>query len=262
MERLQLIRAAYLACAPPDSKVSTSPQGVALAFAGVEHELRRQLSNTYFQQFHLLLANSGTTRVLFLDAPAHASHVDSCAVFQTKACKDVLEQNVQNRIQEMKDEGQPFVIVMNIQDDYLVLYRRQLMAYIQQLKHWPLELVPGKIIRLMMKMMPSPGPMRCNWFLKMSLAGFFNTVITARSEACANCGSSGDGVELRTCAQCMQVKYCDAACQRAHWREEHEEMCQLFQQMQSQTQTVSASISTCAEFAAFMQAHRIPLLGE
>lgn len=263
MQRMQQIREAYLAPADPtNNMIATSPQGVALVFAGVELEFRHQLGDAYLEHFHVLLANSGTTRVLFLDAPAHPSHVDSCSNFNTKVWKDTFEPLVQKKIKALKEEQQPFVIMMMAEEDYLVLYRKKLLAYIQQLKHWPLELVPGKIMRRMMKMMPDPQPMRCNWTLQMTLMGYFNTVTMAQSEECANCGSNGDGVTLRSCAQCMKVQYCGRECQRAHWLEEHKTMCPLYKQMQSESQLVSMSISTGSDFAHFIAAHRVSLLGE
>ena len=33
---------------------------------------------------------------------------------------------------------------------------------------------------------------------------------------CADCGKDG-GVNLKACKSCMQVKHCDASCQRNHW---------------------------------------------
>ena len=40
---------------------------------------------------------------------------------------------------------------------------------------------------------------------------------------CAECGKDG-GASLKACKSCMQVKYCDATCQRNHWAT-HKKQC-------------------------------------
>jgi hypothetical protein len=42
---------------------------------------------------------------------------------------------------------------------------------------------------------------------------------------CAECGVEG-GVSLKMCKSCMQVKYCDATCQKNHWPT-HKAACKL-----------------------------------
>jgi hypothetical protein len=42
---------------------------------------------------------------------------------------------------------------------------------------------------------------------------------------CAECGEEG-GARLKVCKSCMQVKYCNAECQRAHWPK-HKKECKL-----------------------------------
>jgi hypothetical protein len=42
---------------------------------------------------------------------------------------------------------------------------------------------------------------------------------------CADCGKEG-GVSLKACKSCMQVKYCNAACQKKHWPT-HKTACKL-----------------------------------
>ena len=47
----------------------------------------------------------------------------------------------------------------------------------------------------------------------------------ATARCCAECGTDG-GASLKTCKPCMQVKYCNAACQRNHWPK-HKAACKL-----------------------------------
>ena len=42
---------------------------------------------------------------------------------------------------------------------------------------------------------------------------------------CADCGIEG-GASLKTCKSCMQVKYCNAECQKSHWAT-HKKQCKL-----------------------------------
>lgn len=43
---------------------------------------------------------------------------------------------------------------------------------------------------------------------------------------CAQCGGqTAAGFKLKKCALCLQVRYCSADCQRAHWRAGHKEAC-------------------------------------
>ena len=38
------------------------------------------------------------------------------------------------------------------------------------------------------------------------------------TNCCADCGKEEEGgISLKTCKPCMQVKYCNAACQKKHW---------------------------------------------
>jgi hypothetical protein len=41
---------------------------------------------------------------------------------------------------------------------------------------------------------------------------------------CAECGKEEGGVSLKTCKPCMQVKYCNADCQKNHWPK-HKKQC-------------------------------------
>ena len=43
---------------------------------------------------------------------------------------------------------------------------------------------------------------------------------------CAECGKEEGGGSLKACKSCMQVKYCDASCQRDHWPT-HKAACKL-----------------------------------
>jgi hypothetical protein len=45
-------------------------------------------------------------------------------------------------------------------------------------------------------------------------------VLAAPASACANCGAAAGapGVRLKRCSRCGRAWYCDAQCQRAHWR--------------------------------------------
>ena len=45
------------------------------------------------------------------------------------------------------------------------------------------------------------------------------------AQCCADCGKEGGG-SLKTCKSCMQVKYCNAECQRTHWPK-HKAACKL-----------------------------------
>lgn len=45
-------------------------------------------------------------------------------------------------------------------------------------------------------------------------------IILPRSRICSNCGKSGleIGSELKRCTRCKTVYYCDATCQKSHWK--------------------------------------------
>jgi hypothetical protein len=45
------------------------------------------------------------------------------------------------------------------------------------------------------------------------------------TNCCANCGKEG-GVSLKACKSCMQVKYCNAKCQKKHWSM-HKKQCKI-----------------------------------
>ena len=47
----------------------------------------------------------------------------------------------------------------------------------------------------------------------------------ATTQCCADCGVAG-GVSLKVCKSCMQVKYCNANCQKNHWAT-HKKDCKL-----------------------------------
>ena len=75
------------------------------------------------------------------------------------------------------------------------------------------------------KTQPS-GPMQC-FPLSDSFCPFRSpfTMIGVPIAACANCGKdSRDAVELKTCAACLLVKYCNVDCQRDH-RKHHKVAC-------------------------------------
>jgi hypothetical protein len=43
---------------------------------------------------------------------------------------------------------------------------------------------------------------------------------------CAECGKEEGGVSLKACKSCMQVKYCNAKCQKNHWPK-HKKVCKI-----------------------------------
>ena len=45
------------------------------------------------------------------------------------------------------------------------------------------------------------------------------------TSCCAECGEEG-GVSLKTCKECMTIKYCGATCQRKHWPK-HKKDCKI-----------------------------------
>lgn len=50
-----------------------------------------------------------------------------------------------------------------------------------------------------------------------------NSVAADKASKCAECGTEKDS--LKSCAACKLVKYCNAACQKAHDRPRHKKKC-------------------------------------
>jgi MYND finger len=50
------------------------------------------------------------------------------------------------------------------------------------------------------------------------------TGIDAKSSVCANCGAVSTTSALKRCSRCLSVRYCNEACQRAHWKQ-HRKNC-------------------------------------
>ena len=48
----------------------------------------------------------------------------------------------------------------------------------------------------------------------------------SRTTCCAECGKEEEGVTLKMCKACMNVKYCNAECQKKHWLT-HKTACKL-----------------------------------
>ena len=42
---------------------------------------------------------------------------------------------------------------------------------------------------------------------------------------CSSCGKSSNKVKLLQCSRCKREMYCDAACQKAHWKAGHKQEC-------------------------------------
>eukprot|EP00038_Savillea_parva_P018184 m.22608 g.22608 ORF g.22608 m.22608 type:complete len:385 (+) comp4005_c0_seq1:22-1176(+) len=48
---------------------------------------------------------------------------------------------------------------------------------------------------------------------------------TAGERVCASCGTKAERRSMKLCGRCQSVSYCNAECQKAHWRSGHKKVC-------------------------------------
>jgi hypothetical protein len=77
------------------------------------------------------------------------------------------------------------------------------------------------------------GSEDCSWLEAEAAAAALPAGAAAARAVCAACGAAkaSGGAKLRRCAGCRAVRYCSAACQKAHWRE-HRAACEAAQRAQ------------------------------
>ncbi len=74
-----------------------------------------------------------------------------------------------------------------------------------------------------------PGPLPPPLELPPSRAGALPRLYVCGNPRCGNIGCEGEwALRLKQCGGCRAVRYCEADCQRAHWREGHRAECKAW----------------------------------
>lgn len=242
------------ALSSPVSRCDGTLHAAAVSVAYGLFELRRLMPD-YRDKFHLVLANSGSASVVFLDdidptSIPHESfrhvrlprHVASDIRTKVAANLEALEQPREGR-QGMDADH---VAVCGYDDeDFLLLYRKKLLAFIQRRMGWPLETIPSKVAKLLAKI---PGSavhsptVRRDYALMASTFTLSGQLMNARRDVCEACGAEATAVrKLKLCGNCKKASYCSADCQKAHWAEEHKAHCKLLQQLRELQQNQAST---------------------
>jgi hypothetical protein len=225
----------------------------AAVLAVGELELRRLMPD-YLDKFHLVLANPKSPTVIFLDQHPHESY-RACRIVQRSLAFELKEQVAKN-LEALKPESSGgidavHVAVCGLNDDFLVLYRKKLLAFIQQHMGWPLQTIPSKIAKLLAKHNhPETSgvqtlDVRRDYAMMGSTFTLGSLLMNARRDLCAACEAEPTAErKLKICGRCLKVSYCSAECQRAHWAEEHKVQCKMLQELESSSSSLQPGQTT------------------
>ena len=251
--RAEALRDALYSPAQPESPL----HAVAVYLAQGVFVLRDLMPDCR-DKFHLVLANSGDVTVAFLDRDPHESYRNFG--LRRRAASE-LRRHVATNLEafEQPQEGRQgmdadHVAACGFNDDFLLLYRKKLLAFVQRRMGWPLETIPSKVAKLLAKTLSGPSgslerrTVRRDYALMASTFTLSGHLMNARRDVCEACGAGE--TKLKMCGNCKKVCYCSAECQRAHWADEHKAQCKLIKDLQQASPSDGATWSAVSWDAA------------